>query len=192
VADTTSFQCHVYSCPPGERAAALAVLAESGLHLDEDSERPEDGCALSLTGCYVRDDIRTGAGPRIAGKLRRAAPGCSFMCWEDPQPAWDGHIEAHTPRLGSFAASCDVDGMTIATLSEITALITAAAATPRDGCLAGYVPADAILTVLGRRMGGPWYRDRNSAVAGQAARLEAASGSEDTPPGHTIQEAASR
>ena len=51
-----------------------------------------------------------GSASDIAGELIAAAPGVSFVLWEDPAYQWLGTLEAHAPGLGDYSAECDSDG----------------------------------------------------------------------------------
>lgn len=155
--DSRLLQCYVYACPRGQRNAAAAVLADHDLDLDWDYPRPAAG--LSLTRAYT-GNAAVGTAGTIAAELREAAPGCSFVVWEDPKYQWLGSLEAYTPALGRFSADCDSDGVVLCTLTEATRLIENAAAGQPGGAGSW---AEQAVAAFETAMGGPWFSDWHAA-----------------------------
>lgn len=158
--DYTSFQCYIYACPEDQQAAAAAVLDESDLTLDWGATQPSG--QLSRTDACTAHQITLGTAGKIAARLREAAPGCSFVLWEDPASEWRGSLEAYTPALGAFSADCDSDGVVVCTLTEAIQVIRDATdhTLVIDGKPAGYWAAqETLLAAFGKAMGGPWFSD---------------------------------
>lgn len=153
--DLTNFQIHVYACPHEQQPAVLALLEEHDLCIGCDSARPPRA-PLSLTSQYGANGFTVGDGAGIARRLREAAPGCSFMAWEDPAYEYPGSVEAYAPALGAYSGSCDGAGLTVLTFSEIAAVVAA---------LPGDVTRDGILAALAAATGDAWYRDWAGAAA---------------------------
>lgn len=116
---------------------------------------------------YLNPDISCGSADEYGTWLIDAAPGCSFILWEDPAYQWLGSLWAYAPDLGSFTAECDADGTVTLSPDEIRGVIRKS----RDAVQAALDPfmsldgdqerADAaIATVLGeidRACGKPWF-----------------------------------
>jgi hypothetical protein len=150
--DRTYFQVHIYDCPEDQREAARRVIADYVTAADEDD-------VLHLTEGYTEDEVSCGSADELAPRLEQAAPGCSFVLWEDPKYEWLGSIRAYTPALGSFAADCDASGQPVFTLSEVLAVLKSDQVTAcndpddSDGTLLKEVPA-----ALARVFGDPWLK----------------------------------
>jgi Protein of unknown function (DUF3145) len=149
--DYTSFQAYVYACPEKQRAAAHRVLTqEYRLTLEAEVTAPGQ---LSLTKAYTARDFCCGCAPDVAGALRDAAPGASFVLWEDPAETWLGDLYAYTPALGEFNAECDCGGNPAWTPEAVKQAITQImAATPSPS-------AETLLAELDSHMGVPWLAD---------------------------------
>jgi hypothetical protein len=159
--DTTSFQAYVYTCPEDQRHAAHRVLAHDyrlGLAWDEPAP-----ARLSLTKPYTEREFFTcGLAADVASYLHDAAPGASFILWENPAETWLGDLHAYTPELGEFNAECDCDGNPAWTPEAVKhALSQIMAAVPSPS-------AATVLAELDKHMGVPWLADW------QAHRNEAA------------------
>lgn len=156
----TSFQCYIYACPEDQQAAAVGVIDEYGLSLEWGAPRPAG--QLSLTDGYTADQVTLGTAGKMAARLREAAPGCSFVLWEDPKYEWHGVLEAYTPALGAFSADCDQDGVVVCTLTEAIQIVRDATDHELviDDKPGGYwVAQEAVLAAFGKAMGGPWFSD---------------------------------
>jgi hypothetical protein len=151
--DRSYFQVHVYDCPEDQREAARLVIADYVTAAAEDH-------VLDLTEAYTEEEVSCGSADELAPRLEEAAPGCSFVLWEDPTYVWLGSIRARTPALGSFAADCDAHGHPVFTLSEVMAVLKSDQVTAcddpdnSDGMLLKGVPA-----ALARAFGDPWLED---------------------------------
>lgn len=175
MSDRTPLQCHVYDCPQEQREAVLRVLVDSyGLDLDWGSADPSAG--LCLTQPYTGHDLRVGSAAELAAALREAAPGSSFVLWEDPAYEWLGSLEAQAPCLGAFSADCDAGGTVLCTLPQASQIIRAAAGRELviNGRPAGHwVAQETLLAEFDKAMGGPWLRDRREQTPiGDAAALD--------------------
>lgn len=154
--DRTYFQVHVYDCPEDQREAARLVIADYVTAAAEDH-------VLDLTEAYTEEEVSCGGADELAPRLEQAAPGCSFVLWEDPTYVWLGSIRAYTPALGSFAADCDASGQPVFTLSEVMAVLQSDQVTAcndpddSDGMLLKEVPA-----ALARAFGDPWLEHRRA------------------------------
>ena len=147
MSDRTAFACYIYACPEDQQAGALSVLTE-GYGLDLNWGMSE-GEGLSLTEAYTAEEISCGSADFIAKELIEAAPGCSFVLWEDPKYEWLGSLNAYTPELGHFTAECDANGRPVYTAAEITSMIAAAGDVDRAGLIAH----------IERATGGAWFAD---------------------------------
>jgi Protein of unknown function (DUF3145) len=149
--ERTSFQAYVYSCPEDQRQAAHRVLTQDyrlGLAWAETAPRQ-----LSLTRPYTARVCLCREASDIAAAMREAAPGASFVLWEDPAETWLGDLYAYTPELGEFNAECDCDGNPAWTPEAVKhAISQITAATPSPS-------AETVLAELDKHMGAPWLAD---------------------------------
>jgi hypothetical protein len=136
MSDRTYMRTYIYACPDDQQAAALAVL------------RPDDGPAgrLVLDEPYEEPEVPCGYSADLASTLAAAAPGASFVMWEDPGWGSLGELHARAPELGGFTGECTAGGVLL-TLDEILEIL--------DG--AGSLRA--ARAGLHRRMAGPWMDD---------------------------------
>ena len=112
----TRLTVHLYDCPLWQHAAAAQVLAHHSLH---DGRVP-----LDTATPFVRDTAPAGSGAGyVASALLGAAPGASFVLWEDPTGSALGGLQAYAPRLGRFTAACDSNGEVVFTLDQVLAVI---------------------------------------------------------------------
>ena len=132
--ERTYLRCYVYACPEEERDAAATAMEFANM------EAPEDGP-------WVNEDAPVDSAARLAAALREAAPGASWVLWEDPAGG-TGTLCARTPKLGDFSASCDGGGCVLLTHDEISKVIAQAGT-------AGI----AIAAAFDRAMGKPWMDD---------------------------------
>jgi len=148
MSDRTNLQCYIYACPDDQKQAAADALSEMQLNWGCADATPRE---LVLNQPYTEDQARCGSAEELAAELREAAPGASFVLWEDPAYEWLGSLQAYTPELGEFAGECDADGQVVAVLAGILAEIDKVAG-----------DAAAIRAALHRAMGGPWFDDWSS------------------------------
>ena len=138
--DRTPHQVYLYNCPPDQAQAATEALAQ----YTWDEEPAGDGIGDGAYACYEKS---CGTSGEIAAALTAAAPGASFVLWEDPAYDWLGDVHAHTPALGAFTASCDANGQPVYTRAEVIAMMREAAS------------GEDVFTFMDRKMGGPWLAD---------------------------------
>lgn len=171
MSDRTGFRAYVYDCPEDQREAALTVLAEDyALGVDWTDQPAGD---LDLTSAYTADEITCGSAQEIAKALREAAPGASFILWEDPKYEWLGDLYAHTPALGEFTAECAESGEPVLNREQVTKVINDAAK-DAPGTPGGMLRV--IRDAINRAMGGPWFDDWHAHT--QAEPVTAATGQE--------------
>lgn len=138
--DRTYLKCHVYDCPDGQRTAARAALEEWGPwgEYEDDPESPVDGWTVAM-------DVPCDTVPGIAAALRAAAPGASWVTWEEPTGTRPGRVAAFTPALGQYDGQCDASGETLVGLSDFSAL--------REEHT-----GKALISAIDAALGGPWAR----------------------------------
>jgi hypothetical protein len=149
VSDRTFLNCHVYDCPDSEQAAAREALGEWGPWGEyvHDPESPLDG----LT---TLPDVTCDTTPDIAAALRKAAPGASWITWEEPGTAGPGRAIAYTPTLGEHDGECDASGDMLVSRSSFAALRAQHAGA-------------ALIAAIDAALGGPWARDYAARVAAE-------------------------
>lgn len=152
--DRTYLKCHVYDCPEDQRDAARAALDEWGPwgEYQDDPESPVDGWTVAM-------DIVCDTVPDIAAALREAAPGASWVTWEEPCATGPGRAIAFTPALGEHHGECDRSGEILVGRFDFEAL-------------RAQHRGEALITAVDAALGGPWARD-------YAARVPARPGSEE-------------
>lgn len=104
---------------------------------------------LDLKHGYVCNEMPVGTATITAAALRSAAPGCSFVLWEDPKYEYLGTACAYAPDLGPFEANCDSDGTPVFSLGEVMSLLNQA----REEHLA----PEHLPEFMRLHLGGPWY-----------------------------------
>lgn len=124
---STYGQLYLYDVPAGQARPLLDTILDEGLV--EDSPVPTSRTHLVLGGegyrCreveggWLRDDL-------LVDALLAAAPGATWMAWEDPAEGGHGTVCVHVPDLGVFRADCDKLG----TPTFPTHVVEAAAADP--------------------------------------------------------------
>jgi hypothetical protein len=139
--DRTYLKCHVYDCPENQREAARAALEQWGTWGEyvHDPESPVDGMTTAM-------DVPCDTVPGIAAALRKAAPGASWVTWEEPTTGHPGRAAAFTPALGQHEGECGRSGETLIGRSGFEAL-------------RAHHSGEALLTALDTALGGPWARD---------------------------------
>ena len=146
--DRTYLKCYVYDCPEDQREAARAALEQWGWgEYVNDPESPVDGMTAAT-------EILCNTVPDIAAALRKAAPGASWVTWEEPTTGHPGRAAAFTPALGQHEGVCGGSGEILIGRSDFEALRV-----QHSGA--------ALLMALDTALGGPWARD-------YAARVPAA------------------
>jgi len=158
--DRTCHQVYVYDCPKDQVRAVQEALEDYGWE-----ESPKGG-RISAIERYFADELSCGTSGDIATALREAAPGASFVVWEDPKYEWLGEMHAYTPALGEYGAQCDSYGRPVFGWDEITPVLDEAAQAGEDARAA-----------LAKAMGRPWLDEwdarRAAAEKQRQARLEA-------------------
>lgn len=160
MSDRTNLQAYVYDCPEDQRTAAHDVLAgDYGLGLDWDARKPGSGAGdeLNMTEAYTDDQMRVGSAREVAEALREAAPGASFVLWEDPAYEWLGDVFAYTPKLGMFSAPCDANAVPMFTGEQMRKLVSEA--TADVGASAGGIMLRKIREAIDLATGAPWFAD---------------------------------
>jgi hypothetical protein len=152
--DRTYLKCHVYDCPEDQQEAARAALEQWGSWGEyvDDPESPVDGMTTSI-------DVPCDTVPDIAAALRLAAPGASWVTWEEPATTGPGRAIAFTPALGQHDGECDRSGETLIGRSAFEAL-------------RAQHSGEALLTALDTALGGPWARDYAARVPGSGPRAQ--------------------
>lgn len=143
--DRTNLQVFIYKCPEDQCEAAATLLGD--MDIDWGSVPHVPG-TLTLSHPYTRYETSCGTADSLAAELREAAPGASFVLWEDPAYEWLGSIQAYTPELGAFGAECTEGGEVVFTFAQVADVI-AASPTARS----------AVRAQLRKAMGGPWLDD---------------------------------
>jgi hypothetical protein len=146
--ERTYLRCYLYACPEGEREAAAEAM---------DYENMSEPNLANEAEAWVNDDALAGSADHLADALRDAAPGASWVLWEDPVTDI-GTLCARTPELGDFSASCTGGGDVVLTHDQVADVIDAAANEWRtqESALA---MAAAIQVAVDRAMGVPWMKD---------------------------------
>lgn len=147
--ERTYLRCHVYDCPQDQRAAARAALDQWEWGDSDDPESPVDGLAVAT-------DIPVDTVSSIAAALREAAPGASWVTWEEPDPA-PGRAIAFTPELGQHEGECGPTGEVLIGRSAFEELRA-----QHDG--------EALINAIDAALGGPWARDYAARVPAGPAR----------------------
>jgi hypothetical protein len=136
--ERTYLRCYLYDCPEAERDAAATAM---------DYEN------MSATGEeWVNGDAPVDSAGTLAEALRDAAPGASWVLWEDA-----GMLYARTPELGDFSASCTAGGDVVLTHHEMTEVIGKAAAEPEAS--SALAMAAVIARAVDWAAGVPWMED---------------------------------
>jgi hypothetical protein len=126
MAGHSPFRVFIYACPASERPAAQAVVTSRGLRPDWGAE--DDGGQLTLIFPYAAEELTADAGPDLCRALRKAAPGASFVMWQDPWTAGDpGDLIAYAPALGIFGGRCDGGGDVVLSFAEIWSVLSSPA-----------------------------------------------------------------
>jgi len=131
-----------------EEAAAAAIVALPGNTDDPARYDIEPVGIVNLDRGYSNWDISLGSADHYASWLVDAAPGCSFVIWEDPKYEYLGSLFAYTPELGMFSAECDADGTPVTDGSAILQWVEEAEKAGED-----------VATRIRREMGVPWFDD---------------------------------
>ena len=126
-------------------AAAAHVASLPGA--SDDRYSVDEVADITLTERYADSEMSCGSADEHADNLIAAAPGCSFVLWEDPKYEWLGSVEAYTPELGRFTAECDANGTPVLTPEAIKAMIDKAA------------DLDALREAMARATGAAWFAD---------------------------------
>lgn len=137
MSDRTYMRTYVYVCPASQRHAALEVLRPNAA----------PGERLILDEPYAEEDFPCGGSAELAELLAVAAPGASFVMWEDPGTVSPGELHARAPGLGAFSGDCTAAGDVVLTLDEILEVTGSAGSLP------------VARAALHRRMAGPWLDD---------------------------------
>jgi len=154
--DRTCHQVYVYDCPKDQVRAVQEVLEG---YFWEQGPR---GGRISACEPYLASEITCGTSDEIAAKLMKAAPGASFVLWEDPKYEWLGSVSAYTPELGVFSAECDANGQPVIHYQTAAQVITEAAGAGAD-----------VLAAFARAMGRPWLDEWGTARDAEAERRKA-------------------
>lgn len=118
MSDHTAYQLYVYECPdPVEQLAIVKVINDHEL-LDDwmGGDVPQ---TLELGHNYVDNEKSVGQTADIASDLIEAAPGATFVIWEDPNHEWLGSVCMYAPDLGRYDAECDADGNPVFEISSL-------------------------------------------------------------------------
>lgn len=111
---------------------------------------------------YMDPEMSCGSADEYAGNLMEAAPGASFVLWEDPAYQWLGDLRAYAPDLGLFAAQCDADGNPTLMPGQIREAVAAAqdavraALAARHECTEEEAVIDAVLAEIDKATGKAW------------------------------------
>ena len=161
MSDRSTVYFHLYACPEDQRAAAAAALDAEDLYFEFENDAVAAAGQLSLTRPYFAEEYPVGSLGDCARAVREAAPGCSYVAWEEPGTTGPGEIHAYTPVLGLFTAASAGQGEAFFTLPEATAAIWG---TGRPGRLRRLLPArrSRVAARLHHAMGGPWMDDWES------------------------------
>jgi len=106
MSDRTYAQIHVYSCPEDQRQALLDVLADE-LQIGE-----VDWGSLPVS--LSDDQVRCGTISAHAEEWAEAAPGASWVAWEDPAYDWLG-TAAYCANGKVALFDCDAEGTPLVT-----------------------------------------------------------------------------
>jgi hypothetical protein len=141
--ERTYLRCYLYACPEGERDAAATAM-------DYENMSESDGA-------WVNSDASSDSSASLASALRDAAPGASWVLWEDPVTD-TGMLYARTPELGDFSATCNGGGDVVLTHTEVSEVIDKVASEWK-GHGGALTMAAAITAAVDRAMGIPWMND---------------------------------
>jgi Protein of unknown function (DUF3145) len=97
----------IHAAPGGQHEPILEVLRAYGMYDERFCRRL---ATLTLGEQYDNDTSQVGAARRMADALVKVAPAASFEVWERPNSQWLGTVVRHTPELGRFEGTCDIDG----------------------------------------------------------------------------------
>ena len=103
---------------------------------------------VDLETGYTAYEASCGTADEVSEALIAAAPGCSFVLWENPSYQWLGTVVARTPELGYFSGDCDADGTPVFDRDQIIEMIGKAREAGED--LAEHIH---------KATGGPWFDD---------------------------------
>jgi hypothetical protein len=149
--DTTNLQLTVRAAPPEQHQAILKVINAYGLGQDWDSAPDEGYAELELGVQYTDSQGVVGHADQIAAELIAAAPGASFIVWEDPAYEWLGVVSVYTPELGLFEADCDADGIPQFSSQAILAFLDRVEQTTPQATVAD------VRAAIERATGKPWF-----------------------------------
>lgn len=157
----------------GQEALTLVTFATRGLAEEYAGNLPGAGeerysldevPAVTIGERYLARDVGCGSAEEYADALSEAAPGTSFVLWEEPTPEWLGTIFAYTPDLGMFTAECDTDGNVTLSPDEICEAIRGARPAVKAALAAidgdeerARVAIDTLLAEVDRKAGRQWF-----------------------------------
>ena len=159
------------------RAAAEAYVAElpgaaDGRYSIDEIE------VVTVGGEYLATEISCGSADEYATALIKAAPGASFVLWEDPAYQWLGSLRAYAPDLGEYAAECDANGIVTLTPEEIRQAVSGATDAVQSAldpivrldsdAERARVAVATILAEIDRATGKPWFDRWHSAALAAA------------------------
>jgi hypothetical protein len=126
----------------------------------------DDVPVVTIGERYLAQDVSCSSAGEYGDALREAAPGASFVLWEDPAYEWLGTLYAYAPDLGVFTAECDQDG-TVVLSQDVTLQAVRGATDAVRAALEGIqgpagseerarAAVDAVLAELDRAAGKQW------------------------------------
>lgn len=109
-----------------DRAQEEALAYVATLPGDADRYSIESVGLVTVGDRYLNPDMSCGSADTYADNLMEAAPGASFVLWEDPKYEWLGDLRAYAPDLGPYAAECDANGTPVLSPGEIRDVVAGA------------------------------------------------------------------
>lgn len=107
---------------------ALTAAGEYVASLPDGSERyTVDRVELVTIGeMYMQPEMSCGSAQEYGNRIMEAAPGASFVLWEDPKYEWLGDLVAYAPDLGVYSSECDANGTPVKFPSELREIVAGA------------------------------------------------------------------
>lgn len=104
---------------------ALTAAGEYVATLPDGAERYTiDRVELATIGeMYMNPEMSCGSADEYHARLMEAAPGASWVLWEDPKYEWLGSMNAYAPDLGEYGSECDANGQPVKFPGELREIV---------------------------------------------------------------------
>lgn len=115
MSDRTSWQMRIVACPDKTELARLRDILDEYVYGLSDP--------LTVPAELSEDEVVCGTVGELTQPIVEAAPGATWIMWEDPKYEWLGDVAVYTPELGLYTQACDSDGNPVFTDLEIESVL---------------------------------------------------------------------